>query len=320
MKILITGIDGFLGSHISGELAKHCHELFGISNAPNAAGPFEFHHVDLRRGSEVLDAFEKFRPELCIHLAAMAHADVGPEQEAQVRSVNVDGALNVFDACEAVGCNKLIFFSSVKVLADTTDLHGVDENDEPKPEGVYARLKREVELELLKRCENGSIEAAIVRPVAVIGPGDAKGNYARLIKMVRRGFFPLLERGEARRSIVFADRVAKRVSVMVDKGLVSGRTYVFSDGTFTLREIVDSIRSATGYSFCPTVPVGPLRSIGPLLDGLAARLKPGSAPFENNMKRLTSSFVVKTKNFEEDYGAMPTVDLLFEMRKACRPE
>jgi UDP-glucose 4-epimerase len=318
MKILITGIDGFLGRHISRVLAEQGHQLFGFSNVPGATGPFEFAHVDLRSGPEVLGAFEKFKPELCIHLAAMAHADVGPEQEAKVREVNVNGALKVFDACEVFGCKKAIFFSSAKVLADTTTAEDLDENDEPRPEGVYATLKREVELALLRRCEAGRLEAAIVRPVAVIGAGDTKGNYAKMIKLVRKGIFPLLDGGEARRSIVFAERIAQRVSIMVEKGLVSGRVYVFSDGTFSVREIVDAIRTSTGFAFCPSIPTGPLRRIGPLLDTLAARLKPGIAPFENNMKRLTSSFVVNGRSFMEDYGALPKIDLLWEMRNASR--
>lgn len=318
MKIFITGIDGFLGTHITRALFAQGQELFGISDARSASGPFEFRRVDLRQGADVARAFETFRPELCIHLAAMAHSDVGPSHEALVREVNVDGAINVFDACEAVGCNKVVFFSSAKVLAGTTSAEGVDENAEPAPSGVYANLKREVELELLARCDAERLEAAIVRPVAVLGAGDSKGNYAKMIRLVRKGGFPLLDGGESLRSIVFAPMIAERISIMIEKGLVSGRTYVFSDGTFSVREIIDAIRSATGYAFCPSIPTGPLRLIGPYADSLFSRFVPGNAPFENSLKRLTSSFVVRTGNFEEDYGPLPRFDLLSAMRDVCR--
>ncbi len=317
MKILITGIDGFLGRRIAAELKAACHEVVGVSNGDPVHG-FECRKVNITDSTQVRDVFSNLEPELCIHLAAMAHADVGPDQEWRVRRVNVDGALNVARAAEECGCRDFIYFSTAKVLADTTTAGGVDETDEPRPKGVYPTLKREVEVELLDRSEQGRLRVAVVRPVAVVGPEDTKGNYAKIIAMMRKGGFPLLDRGRARRSIVFLDRVAARVATMVEKGVRAGGVYTFADADFELREIVDAIRVAVGFAWCPEMSVEMLTKVAPFIDEGFRRFGYKRAPAENVLKRLTGSFVVRTHRFAEDYGELAPVDLRQEIATVCR--
>ncbi len=316
MKILLTGIDGFLGRAIAETLKADGHHVVGVSNGRAVPG-FEFHKVDITDPQATSDVFEKNRPELCIHLAALAHADVGPDAEWRVRRVNVDGALSVADAAEQHGCADFVYFSSAKVLAETTSEDGIDEVVSPQPMGVYARLKREVELDLLDRNAAGRLNVAIIRPVAVIGPGDAKGNYAKLIRAIGRGVFPMLDGGRARRSIVFLDRVALRVAVMVQQGINKGRIYAFSDGDFELRAIVDAIRSATGFAWCPEIPTRTLSVAAPHVDKILARFGRSNAPVQNTLKRLTDSFVIKTHRFDADYGPLPALNLNAAMRQVC---
>jgi UDP-glucose 4-epimerase len=316
MRILITGVDGFLGRAIAGSLIADSHSIIGISDGAAADDRYEFHHIDIAERNAVADVFTSARPKLCIHLAAVAHADTDVEDESRVRRVNLSGALNVADAAKASGCRRMIFFSSAKVLADTTAACGISEGSEPNPVGLYAKLKREVELELLDQSKRGDIEVAIARPVAVIGSGDIKGNYARLARAIGRGFSPLPDGGRMRRSIAFSDRVAERIRRMVQKGFAANSTYVFSDGAFELRDIVDAIRAATGFAWCPPVPRDLVLGIARAVDPAWRLIFGNSSPLAYVSKRLGESFVINASRFEEDFGSLPPLDLGVAMMDA----
>jgi nucleoside-diphosphate-sugar epimerase len=380
VKILITGIDGLIGSAVAKKLVADGHEVVGLSDgsgsnkippfkkefvvkgksgtqnvgdgfipsrvlqgfarhftagdkprpymaeadsrpAPFAKGgesfPYKFHCVDIADSQAVFSIFSREKPDLTIHLAAMAHADVGPEKEALVRRVNVDGSLNVAEAAEKYGGGKMLFFSSAKVLAETTSPEGIDEDSEPKPEGVYARLKREVEVELLERAKKGRLAATIVRPAAVIGRGDSKGNYAKIARAVQRGFFPLLDGGKARRSVVFLDRLAERVRAMIEKGMAPGEVFTLADGAFTLREIVDAMRFCTGYAWCPSAPSAAIERAVKLADALFRMKLSNSDVFHKVLTRFTADFVVDAHRWDERYGPLPELNLVEEMRRVC---
>ena len=309
MNILITGVDGFLGRHIARGLLADGHRIFGISNgtAPNLG--IGFMPVDIADRAAVMDAAKRAEADLCIHLAALAHADVGTDRVPLVRQVNVGGSMHLLDALEAAGTQELIYFSSVKVLGETTPPEGIDEDSPPVPSGVYAESKLEVEREISKRTAAGTLRGVIVRPAAVVGRDDTKGNYAKMARLIRRGFFPVLGGGTARRSLVFVDTLVHRIRTMVTEGLRPGECYVFSDGDWSIREIVDAMRTASGFAYCPTVPLGgwmtPLR----LVDVLSHRLHPGRRPVADLLRRLTDSFVVHPHRWAEAYGEMPSVNL-----------
>lgn len=309
MKILVTGASGFLARNIIRGLRADGHRVFGLSTGPCPNLGIGFMPADITDRKAVFEAVKRAEAELCIHLAAAAHADAREDKAPFVRAVNVDGTLNTADALLSAGTNKLIFFSTAKVLADTTSPEGIDEDCAPMPTGVYARSKHEAEEALLDRAKRGETEVAIVRPVAVLGPDDTKGNYVKMKRAIERGFFPLPNNGRARRSIVFAHTVAQRIRIMANKGIISGRRYVFEDGAWSVREIVDAMRGVLGYAFCPSVEIDRWKMPLSAADKLLSRVKPGLTPVENMLKRLTSSFVIRSHCWSEDYVELPPLDL-----------
>ena len=325
MKILITGVDGFLGRHIARGLLADGHEIYGISNGSSPNLGIGFLPVDITDRAAVLDATKRAEANLCIHLAAMAHADVEADNASLVRRVNVDGSIHLLDALEATETRELIFFSSVKVLAETTSPEGIDENTVPEPVGVYAESKLAVEREVERRTEAGALRGSIVRPAAVVGRDDIKGNYAKMARMIRHGFFPVLGDGTARRSLVFVDTLVHRIRTMVSAGLRPGGRYVFSDGDWSVREIVDAMRTASGFAFCPTVPIRGWTAPLGMVDAISNRLRPGRRPVAALLRRLTDSFVVHPHRWAADYGGLPPVDLqetvqrIFCLREQYRP-
>ena len=320
MKILITGISGFLGRAINDALKKDQHQIIGISNEKTLTRETQNYKIDITRRKELFDFVKKTKPDVCIHLAAKAHADIKEDKQRRVRNINVDGSLNLADALENAGIRDLIFFSSAKVLANTTSSGGIDEEIQPMPEGIYSKCKHEVEEILLERTDAKRLNTVIVRPVAVVGPDDSKGNYAKMFRMIRRGFFPMVNGGRAQRSIVFVENVAERIRKMMEKGLRPRRIYVFEDGCWSLKEIVDAMRTATGYAFCPEIRIEKenhwVKRMGKILSYAGGDRE----VLSRYMERLTASFVVRSHLWCEDYGEMPQVDLVTEMRKIVLKE
>jgi nucleoside-diphosphate-sugar epimerase len=320
MKVLITGMDGFIGNEISRRLRSSGWDVVGFSNGPAAGKSPSLYKGSVTDPDALRTVFGRERPNACVHLAGLAHATVSREDMEMVRQVNVEGALNTARAAAESGVTQFVFFSSAKVYGDKTPASGCDEDDEPKPAGIYAELKYEAEQALLHIAGKGDMGVVVVRPVAVLGRGDTKGNYARLIRAVRKGVFPLIGGGRARRSIAYLDRVAERIDRILGPAFVSGKTYVFSDGAFELREILESVRRATGYAFFPYVPVCVAETGGGLLDWVQQSTTGKEGHAKEALGRLIDHFVIRAHHYDSDFGPIGPFDLDLAMEAACALE
>jgi len=317
MKVLITGMDGFIGREISRRLSGAGWDVAGFSNGPEAGKKPSLYRGSVTDINALRTVFMKERPDACIHLAGLAHAMVGPGELEQVRQVNVLGATNTARAAVEAGVKQFVFFSTAKVYGETTPAIGLDEDAEPRPAGIYAELKYEAEQELAKMSQKGDFGLVIIRPVAVFGPGDSRGNYARLIRAVRRGIFPVIGGGHARRSIVYLKRVAERIGHILGPAFVSGKIYAFSDGTFELKEILKAIRRASGPAFFPSFPDRFAQTATSAADWLLTNATGKQSHAKQTLARLTEHFVVQAHHYDAQFGPLEPFDLDRAMVETC---
>ncbi len=135
MKILITGVHGFVGSNLV-EYMKGKHELYGLDIvAPEKEGvvkTFSWSAID----NEELPRFD-----VVIHLAGNAH-DTKNQAQADVYSkVNTDLTKKIYDYALSHEVKKFIFFSSVKAAADVVENEILTEDIVPAPVGPYGESK-----------------------------------------------------------------------------------------------------------------------------------------------------------------------------------
>ena len=319
MKVLVTGLDGFIGKAVYRWLRRAGWEVVGFSVGPLAGRTPLVHRCSVTDFDAVKEVFAQERPQACIHLANLAHADVHPGDEPMIRHVNVDGTLNVARAAAAVGVEKLLYFSSAKVYGESTSAAGIDEDQPPNPVGIYSRLKLETEQALQELGKKGDIGVAFVRPVAVFGPSDSRSNYARLIRAARRGIFPVVDGGRARRSVVYLDRVAARVAQIIGPKFKAGHAYVLSDGAFEVREILKAIRRVTGFALFPSIPTLAARAAGTAVDKIWKLATGRDGPALKALARLTENFVVRAHRYDFEFGALPPFALNQAMEETCKP-
>lgn len=142
MKIVITGATGFIGGHLSTELASRGHEIFGIDrdrDRPSTAVPHTIRH-DLRQSCREL--LEWWRPDLVIHLAAHVGRLFGEDDTAAAVADNAQATTVLARDCGDLGI-QLAYASTSEVYGDRGET--VCREDDPLdvlPHNAYGLTKR----------------------------------------------------------------------------------------------------------------------------------------------------------------------------------
>ncbi|MFM2620698.1 SDR family oxidoreductase [Vibrio owensii] len=135
-KILITGARGFFGTRF----INRYHNEFDILG-------LDVEQLDITNKSAVDTTFAEFKPDFVIHAAAIAVTDFCNQHPDIAHKVNVQGAINVANACKANG-SKLVFISTEQVFNGNIEAGPYSEQDTPVPDTVYGQNKLEAEGEL----------------------------------------------------------------------------------------------------------------------------------------------------------------------------
>ena len=113
MKVLITGITGFVGSHlVDFLLEKGGIEVCGIErwrsrteNVEHVKSKIKFEECDIRDASSVREIISKVKPDRIFHLAAQSFVPASWNAPAETLTTNIIGELNIFEAVRQIGIN-----------------------------------------------------------------------------------------------------------------------------------------------------------------------------------------------------------------------
>ena len=170
--ILITGVAGLLGAHLSRHLLDRGFSVIGIDDL---SGGFEssvdkrvtLYTINLSSEVTVNDIFESHRPSHVYHLAAYAAEGLSPYIRRHNYINNVVCSANVINACVNYAVEKIIFTSSMAVYG--TGIPPFTEDQLPSPEDPYGIAKYAVEMDLRLAKEQFDLNYSIVRPHNVVG-------------------------------------------------------------------------------------------------------------------------------------------------------
>ena len=136
MNILVTGGAGFIGSHLCEQLLKKNINILGIDNLNNyyninqkrenlnilsKYNTFTFKKIDIRY-EEISNIIFDFNPSIIIHLAAMAGIRNSIYNPAEYIDVNINGTVNLLNACIKNNIKKFIYASSSSVYGLNTKI------------------------------------------------------------------------------------------------------------------------------------------------------------------------------------------------------
>ena len=164
MRILVTGATGFVGRHLAERLASTV-ELHTTARSPGAGD--RHHRLDLLDAEAVRELVRQLRPDVVVHLAALAGARA--RDEARLRAVNVNAAVGLAQSLWSVRPDaRLLAVSTGYVHGETSEPAGADAP--VRPVGAYARSKAAMEQALAALA--GGQDLCIVRPFNHTGPSQ----------------------------------------------------------------------------------------------------------------------------------------------------
>jgi nucleoside-diphosphate-sugar epimerase len=286
-RIAITGASGFIGHALVGHVEACGHRVIPLSRRDLDS--------DLQRAIGSADVL--------VHLAGRAHIlDEGSNDPRQAyRSSNVQLTERVLGAAIGAGVRRFVLMSSAGVLGNATPSAGVDDDAPAAPHDEYARSKLEAE-QLVRTVAAGTIEAVILRPPVVYGPG-APGNFARILQAVIRGFpLPVGALRAPRSMIGLRNLCDLTLRASLHQG-AAGATMLASDReTVSVRDLAVALGRGLGKRpLIFSVPVPVLTAV--------LRMSGRSA----DVARLTSPFVVHARRASELLDWSPPFTLAEEI-------
>ena len=238
MKILITGVHGFVGSNLVKALSKE-HIIYGLDIiSPIKDGVrFTFSWDFLDKPDEIPEV------DAIIHLAGKAH-DTKNEASAEVYfKVNTDLTKKIYDYYLKSSAKKFIFFSTAKAAADKVD--GVlTEDVVPTPLGPYGESKIAAEKYIQEHLSNDK-QVYILRPCMIHGPGN-KGNLNLLYGVVKKGIPWPLGAFENRRTFTSIENLNFVIEGLLTKDVPTGIYNMGDDEALSTNELIEEICKSLG--------------------------------------------------------------------------
>lgn len=238
MKILITGVHGFVGSNLVNALSK-AHTIYGLDIiSPTKEGvrtTFGWDCLDKEDGIPEVDAI--------IHLAGKAHDTKNKTVSDVYFKVNTGLTQKIYDYFLKSNAKKFIFFSTAKAAADKVD--GVlTEDVVPSPVGPYGESKIAAEKYIQEHLANDK-QVYILRPCMIHGPGN-KGNLNLLYGVVKKGIPWPLGAFENRRTFTSIDNLCFVIDGLLTKDVPTGIYNMGDDEALSTNELIEEICKSLG--------------------------------------------------------------------------
>ncbi|MGD9146443.1 MAG: GDP-mannose 4,6-dehydratase, partial [Anaerolineae bacterium] len=256
MKALITGISGFVGSHLAEHLLdttdwEVAGTVFGpYGNIANLCGQLELYPAELSRLDVMTFILEQARPDIIFHLAAQPLVSASRRDPWGTLETNIRMQLNVLEGVAQVkpDCRVLVVGSSEEYgLVSPQDLP-VDEDTPLRPLSPYALSKVAQDLMGLQYHLTHKLYVVRVRPFNHIGPRQRVGfvapDFASQIAAVEQDQqAPTIEVGNlaARRDFCDVRDVVRAYSLLITQG-EPGQVYNIGAGqSHSIQELLDTL-------------------------------------------------------------------------------
>jgi len=307
--ILVTGGTGFVGQHVAAALLARGHRVRLMGRDFSGAGTL------LEAGAEPVQADLRHREAVvaaCAGAGAVVHAGALSApwgSRAEFFATNVGGTEAVLEGCRRQGVGRLVHLSSPSVVFSGVN-HVLQTEATPYPRrftSTYALTKKLGE-DAVRTADD--LEAVILRPKAVYGPGD-RALLPRLIAAARRGRLPCVGDGANLVDLTHVLDVVRAVLLALESPRAAGKTYTITGGEHVvLWGAVRAVLRQLGLSDrLPRVPLPAALAAAAAMEGVA-RLTGG----EPILTRYSVLILARTQTYDitaarRDLGYAPGVSL-----------
>ncbi len=288
--VAVTGAAGFLGSHICRALLHCGYVVCAVTREgsnrklpTDLSEQVEWRPADVRDPESLDQAFQN--AHIVVHSAEIVTIDADPKGLAD--EINLTGTRNVIQACIGSGVRRLVHISSIHAFSP---LRGTTLSVSSKlgqnSKIPYTATKAEAHISVLDAARSGWLNASIVCPSNLIGPGNNEPTRvgSMLLAMARRQI-PCLINGEFWWSDV--RDTANAIANAVEARGYGGEVY-FTAGQYTkTRQLARLCSQVLGRKVTrPVVPYFMARAALPLIRSRAAKHSLSSLYSRNSLKLL----------------------------------
>jgi len=197
MKILVTGIAGFVGHFLTNELIQAGHNVVGmdlsLDNCPS--GVTDALCTDLTSARSVTAAVCNLQPEACIHLGGIASPPVGRTNPELMLNTNILGTAHLLEAMrQETPTARMLLASTSYVYGNSETEKPIDEYAPLSPIGIYAVSKAAADMMTLAYSRDYKMHTMTARCANHTGPGQSTDfvvpAFASQIKAISKGEQP----------------------------------------------------------------------------------------------------------------------------------
>jgi dihydroflavonol-4-reductase len=247
-NVLVTGANGFLGSWLCKKLIANGHSVSALVRKTSDLSELKGLQIsyligDVTNYDSVFSAAKDC--DAIFHLAGLI-AYKKSDRPAMER-INVQGTANVIKAAASAKTKRLVYLSSVvavgasasgREILDETSTYNLRDED-----FGYFETKRKAEELVISACKAQSIDAVILNPSTIYGPGDAKKGSRKTQLKVAQGKFPFIPTGGV--NVVSVEDVVDGIIAAWERGK-SGERYILCGDNITIEKLFEIIANAAG--------------------------------------------------------------------------
>lgn len=244
-RVLVTGADGFMGSHLTERLLREGANVSIYTRGNSMSGTVQYalrnlenHENEFRRiltgdiaSSDSIDLIKEDQPEIIFHLAADAYVPNSFEHPREVMESNFWGTLNVLHAAMKLPKIKRVVCTSSSEIYGTAQYAPIDEEHPMNPSSPYAASKVAADRAAYSYHNTYHLPIAIIRPFNTFGPRHTYDVIPKFIKLALDQE-PLTIYGDGRqtRDFTYVDDMVEAFLIMGSHPKAIGETVNFGTG------------------------------------------------------------------------------------------
>jgi UDP-glucose 4-epimerase len=295
MKILITGVSGFIGQTLLEHVQQKYADITGLDKEMHGKenGRFaRFVICDLSNKSEAEHSCKGI--DTIIHLAG--EANVQARKEIHFRN-NYLCSLNLLQSAKRYKVNKIVFLSSIKAANNSH----------------YGSTKYNVEKEIIQLSKTTQTSYTILRCAIVYGPG-MRSSIANWINLTRKKWFPALPKSNSSVEMIGINDLCKAIEICISDNTTDNKMYELSDGNaYNVNEIErhsrEFFQNQKPIFRVPIPVVYLLAKLGDVCAFFNIKLPINSISYNI----LFNNIIVRDKPFELDTGFQPMQNFFDEI-------
>ena len=265
-KVLVTGADGFIGSHLVEQLVEKGVNVraFAYYNSFNSWGwmdsfskamldKIDVFTGDIRDSNGVMEASQGV--DVVFHLAALIGIPFSYHSPESYVDTNVKGTLNVLQAAKRFGILKVIHTSTSEVYG-TAQKVPIDENHPINPQSPYAATKSAADSLALSFYRSFDLPVTILRPFNTFGPRQSARAIIPTVFSQAYADKKMIELGnlDAKRDFNFVSNTVDAFLGVAESDKTLGEVLNVGSGIeVSIQHLVDLIREVTGKDFAVRV-------------------------------------------------------------------